>query len=287
MSTRESVARALQDLPSGVVRWASAPRESLPRRTTGVAVLDTLLGGGWTRGRMSVLRAAIPGAGGRTTLAVAAVAATTAEGRTAAWIDGDASLDPVSLAAAGADLSRILWVRGPLSMDATLAAAEEILAAGDFAVTVVQPPEGSGRTGAAAGWIRLARGVERARAVLLVLDRGGTAAAAGGVVVRVGTLRGRWAGRPGPGSLLLEAEAPVEADEGTTALHLPVAEALECGDSSPPCPGGDPVAAGNLPSPLSPTSRFAGPQGADKPAHSRTLRAGQARAPQAPLELSP
>ncbi len=238
MGTREGMARALQDLPSGMVRWASAPRESLPRRTTGVTVLDTLLGGGWPRGRMAVLRAAAPGAAGRTTLATAAVAATTAEGRTAAWIDGDASLDPASLAAAGADLSRILWVRGPLSLESTLAAAEEVLAAGDFAVTVVRPPEGSARGGATAGWVRLARGAERARVVLLVLDRGGTAAAAGGILVRVGTLQGRWAGLPGPGSLLVGAEVPVEADEGAADLRLSVAETLD-GGGPPPAPARD------------------------------------------------
>ena len=173
-------------------------------------------------------------------MAMAAVAATTAQGRTAAWIDGDASLDPASLAAAGADLSRVLWVRGPLSLDATLSAAEEVLGAGDFAVTVVRPPDRSTRTGsawpaagsngAAAGWIRLARGAERGRTVLLVLDRGGTAAAAGGVVVHLGTLRGRWAGMPGPGCLLVGAEVAVEADEGSTNLCLSVADALERGD---------------------------------------------------------
>ena len=233
MGTREAMAKALQDLPSGLVRWASAPRESLPRRTTGVTALDVLLGGGWPRGRMAVLRAAAPGAAGRTALATAAVAATTIEGRTAAWIDGDASLDPASLAAAGADLSRILWVRGPLSLESTLSAAEEVLAAGDFAVTVVRPPEGSARAGATAGWVRLARGAERARVVLLVLDRGGTAAAAGGVLLHVGTLRGRWAGSPGPGSLLVGADIPVQADEGATDLRLSVAEALDGGDPLP------------------------------------------------------
>jgi len=173
---------------------------------------------------MAVLRAAAPGAAGRTALAMATVAAATAEGRTAAWIDGDASLDPASLAAAGADLSRVLWVRGPLSIEATLAAAEEVLAAGDFAVTVVRPPEAA-RGGGASGWIRLARGAEKARAVLLVLDRGGAAAAAGGAVLRVGALRGRWAGRAGPGCLLVGAEVEVEADEGAADLRLPVPEA--------------------------------------------------------------
>ncbi|MBM4397682.1 MAG: hypothetical protein FJ087_18585, partial [Deltaproteobacteria bacterium] len=172
MGSREAIARALMDLPAGVVRWASAPAERLPRVSSGIATLDAALGGGWPKGRVATLQARFAtglATGGATAIAASSVADATARGLLAAWIDGDGSLDPASLAAAGADLERVLWVRGPLPADRVLSAAEEVLRAGGFDVLVLRLPRGPRRLDAAwarldAAWARVSRAAAAARA---------------------------------------------------------------------------------------------------------------------------
>lgn len=75
----------------------------------GVAELDKLLGGGFPRG--SLVELCGPACSGRTSLAYSLLAQATEQQEACAFIDVSDSLDPVSLAAAGVDLSRLLWVR--------------------------------------------------------------------------------------------------------------------------------------------------------------------------------
>ncbi|MEI6500782.1 MAG: hypothetical protein WCP21_07115, partial [Armatimonadota bacterium] len=220
MSGREAIARALMNLPAGIVRWASAPAEQLPRQSTGVDALDDLLDGGWPKGRVCVLADdaawAKTWSSGRTSLAVATAADATRTGYLVAWVDGDASLDPASLDAAGADLQRVLWVRGPMGVDRTLSATEEILRAGGFEVVIVRPPRGVLRS-QDPGWVRLSRAVERGRTTLLVLGGAGPSSAPGAVHVRLQDLHGTWANAP---ALLLGAGTDVATDAGETRVAL-------------------------------------------------------------------
>jgi hypothetical protein len=81
------------------------------RLSCGIAPIDNLIGGGIVRGRVSEI---IGNSGaGKTTLAAAFVASVTARGEIAAWIDASGSFDPASIAAAGVDLARMLWVATP------------------------------------------------------------------------------------------------------------------------------------------------------------------------------
>jgi hypothetical protein len=166
---------------------------------------------------------------------MATAAAATGQGFLAAWIDGDASLDPPSLAAAGADLQRVLWVRGPLSADRALSAAGEVLAAGGFEVVVVQPPAG-GRGGrepwrvdaakAMSPWVRLSRTAERSRSVVLVTGAPGAGDVPGAVRVRLPGLAPAWAGRPGTSALLLGGRAAVATEAGEVEVALASADCL-------------------------------------------------------------
>lgn len=81
----------------------------LPRVATGVPEVDTLLGGGVPVGAITEVVGS--SCSGRTSLALAFVAALTCAGQTTAWIDVADTLDPESAAAAGVDLNRQLWVR--------------------------------------------------------------------------------------------------------------------------------------------------------------------------------
>ena len=93
------------------LRAGAAPDEAsaLPRLATGIAALDALLGGGFPRGRVSEITG--PLSSGRTAIAHALLAAATRNGEIAAVVDAADAFDPESAAAAGVDLSRVLWAR--------------------------------------------------------------------------------------------------------------------------------------------------------------------------------
>lgn len=76
---------------------------------TGIAELDEVLGGGLPRG--SLVELCGQSSSGRTGLCLALLARATRSQQTCAFVDVSDALDPASLAAAGADLDRVLWVR--------------------------------------------------------------------------------------------------------------------------------------------------------------------------------
>lgn len=86
-----------------------APKLLRPVVATGIAVLDEHLEGGLPVAAISEL--AGPECSGRTSVALAFVAGLTQAPKVCAWVDVSDALDPVSAAAAGVDLARLLWVR--------------------------------------------------------------------------------------------------------------------------------------------------------------------------------
>jgi hypothetical protein len=76
---------------------------------TGVAAVDELLDGGLPIGAITEMTG--PESSGRTSLALSYMARVTQEGGVCAWIDACDALHVESAAAAGIDLSRLLWVR--------------------------------------------------------------------------------------------------------------------------------------------------------------------------------
>jgi hypothetical protein len=76
--------------------------------TSGIPTLDTLTGG-LPRGCLTEICGLA--SSGRTTVLLAALASATRRGEYCAVIDASDALDPESLAAAGVDLDRLLWVR--------------------------------------------------------------------------------------------------------------------------------------------------------------------------------
>lgn len=76
---------------------------------SGVTELDAVLGGGFPRG--SVVELCGPASSGRTSLAFSLLAQATGRQEACAFVDVSDSLDPLSLAAAGVELPRLLWIR--------------------------------------------------------------------------------------------------------------------------------------------------------------------------------
>jgi hypothetical protein len=169
-------------------------REAPARRPSGIAALDRLLGGGFPCGRLSEISG--PASSGRTSLAVALLAATTRAGESAALVDAADTFDPASAAAAGADLARTLWVRAPRPREA-LRAAEILVAAGGFALVVLDLPSG-GEALPAARWLRLARAATTGTACALVALAPGARAAgpSAELALELRPARPRFTGRP-------------------------------------------------------------------------------------------
>jgi recombination protein RecA len=85
------------------------PRVASPLEATGICEIDLLLCGGLPVGAISEIVG--PECSGRTSLALTFVAGMTQAGKVCAWVDVSDALHPESAAAAGIDLSRLLWVR--------------------------------------------------------------------------------------------------------------------------------------------------------------------------------
>jgi hypothetical protein len=90
---------------------ALTPRQKVirPVAPTGVATVDALLEGGLPIGAISEMVG--PECSGRTAVALSFVSCLTRAGSVCAWVDVADAFDPESAAEAGAELSRVLWVR--------------------------------------------------------------------------------------------------------------------------------------------------------------------------------
>ena len=190
-----------------------APR-ALPL-PTGVRPLDLALGGGLPRGQMSEVFG--PASSGRTGVAVSLFADVTARGGLGALVDPADRFDPASAQAAGVDLDRLLWVRGPgrseaNGLSASAAAAARLVEAGLFEIVLLDLAahhDGELRRLPAATWLRLQRSVAHTHCVFLVLAGHHVAHGPGGASVALVPRGGRFCGAAGPGRLLtgLAAEA--------------------------------------------------------------------------------
>lgn len=89
--------------------WSRDEREAR-LAPAGWPSVDGALGGGFPRGECSEI--AGPASSGRTSMLCALMAAAGARGEVMALVDTLDRFDPVSAAAMGVDLSRLLWVRG-------------------------------------------------------------------------------------------------------------------------------------------------------------------------------
>jgi hypothetical protein len=142
---------------------ASAPVRRLP---SAVTCVDALLDGGWPRGRVSEVLG--PLSSGKTSLVLTLLAAATRRGEVVACVDLADALHPQSIARAGADLQRVLWVRPPSVTDA-MRCTELLVHAGGFALVVLdlgaQPP----RRLPSHVWPRLMRAAEQSYTAVIVL----------------------------------------------------------------------------------------------------------------------
>lgn len=105
------------------------------------------------------------------------MSAATRRGELVAWVDADDSLDPRGLAAAGAVLEQVLWIR-PAGRDAhkqALQAADLVVSAGGFGLLVLDLVGASAARVPEATWVRFAHRLGPGRTALVVLASAGFA----------------------------------------------------------------------------------------------------------------
>jgi len=186
--------------------WAEAPIRAVP---SGIAALDRAFGGGWRRGEISELVG--PRSTGRTGTMLRALQAATGFGPVAI-VDVLDRFDPATAGAAGLDLTRVLWVRGPVctieltrpgrsplverAVSQSLRAFDLILRAGGFSLVVLDLADVPARALAGvppATWLRLARGLEGRDTAGLLLGTAPMGRSARGITVRL-TRSACWTG---------------------------------------------------------------------------------------------
>src|SRR5262245_36735979 len=189
-------------------------REDSAASATGIATLDACLRGGLPRGQLSEIVG--PTSSGRTTVVLQTIAASTRRGEIAALVDTFDRLDVASAAAAGIDLERLLWVRGPsislgtsvatslasasggqdAAVNRALKAVNLVLQAGGFGCVVLDladvPPVALRRI-AFTTWLRVQRIIDGSDAACVLIAPHPLARSAGGLTLSLAG-RVRWTG---------------------------------------------------------------------------------------------
>jgi hypothetical protein len=163
---------------------------------TGVATLDAALGGGLRRGHVSEITGAR--SSGRTSLVCRLFAEATARGELVALIDTHDRFDPAMAAAAGIDLTRLLWIRDRGDAPRALKAMNLVLQAGGFGIVAfdladARVPEL--RRFPHTTWMRLARIIEGGQTVALLVAREHLSRSPGGVTLALDPADARSVGR--------------------------------------------------------------------------------------------
>jgi hypothetical protein len=181
--------------------------------STGHAELDVRLFGGLPRGELS--EAVGPASSGRTGLGLATAARVTGTGGLVAWVDPMDRLDPLSAAAAGVHLDRLLWLRGgagvPRSLPDAVRAVATLVQSGLFDLVVLDlagSPTADLQRLPGATWVRLQRALEEKDAALLLLAERHVAKGPRGVLLAFEPAAARFEGQ-GAGRLLVSLRAAV------------------------------------------------------------------------------
>jgi hypothetical protein len=162
--------------------------------SSGIVAMDALTGG-LPRGCLTEICG--PASSGRTTLLLAALAAATRRGECCAVVDACDALDPQSAAAAGVELSRLLWVRcgensPEKSLEQLLRATDLLLESGGFGMIALDlgdlPPQAARRIPLTT-WFRYRRAVEHTSTVLLAIERQSIAGSCSSLLIKLGSQR--------------------------------------------------------------------------------------------------
>jgi hypothetical protein len=181
------------------VRFQHTP-ELIP---TGITEVDALLEGGLPLGSLAEIVG--PTCSGRSTLVSSILAGATRHGAACAYVDVADAFDPLSAAAIGIHLGRLLWVRAGrteksdkqvwASLDRALRATDLLLNAGGFRVIVLDMGDVRDeqvRRVPLASWYRYRLQAEKSQALFLLLAQTPCANSCASVVLHCREANERW-----------------------------------------------------------------------------------------------
>jgi hypothetical protein len=155
--------------------------ESVP---TGIAQLDALTTG-LPRGAISEFYG--PPSSGRTSAMLSVLAEATSQDEVCALVDGNDAFDPPSAAAAGVELSQLLWVRCR-KLEQVLKATDLLLQGGGFGRVIMDLgdlPLPHVRSIPLASWFRFQRTIEKTPTALVVISSESIVKSAAAFVLRM------------------------------------------------------------------------------------------------------
>jgi len=178
------------------------PRPAQVFAPTGVPELDALTGG-LPRGAITDLFG--PASSGRTSLLLSILAAATERQEVCALVDANDTFEPVSAAAAGVDLERLLWVRCAGNPGHALKAVDLLIHGGGFGVVAMDlgdtPPRIT-RSIQLASWFRLRRAIEKTPTALVALEREPSVHSCATLALEMKREGAAWSGAPDCSELL-------------------------------------------------------------------------------------
>ncbi len=197
-----SVPKLAQVMPASRLEVRPAPEMA----STGIPALDALTGG-WPRGCLSEICGSA--SSGRTSILLAALAASTRHNEVCALVDAGDSLHPASAKAAGVEMAKLLWVRcGKVDLtqrrgwearlEQVLKVTDLLLQSNGFGMIVLDLgdiPAHSARRIPLASWFRFRRVVEHTPTVLLVVEQQPIAGSCSSMLIKVSGLRSQVAGK--------------------------------------------------------------------------------------------
>jgi hypothetical protein len=142
-----------------------------------------------------------PSSSGGSSLLLALIARTTTSGGQVAVVDAGDAFDPCSAAAAGIDLSRLLWVKCRSRLRVAWTVADLLVRCPGFALIALDlgdAPLVNGDLGARSVFRRLQLAAEQGAAALVVRAPRPLAGSAAALVVSVRRLGAGWMGSPRP-----------------------------------------------------------------------------------------
>jgi hypothetical protein len=157
----------LQKQFESVLQWHPRPAPELVR--TGIPEIDAVTGG---LPRGSLIEIFGPASSGRTSLLASILAAATERQEICALVDAEDTFDPISAAAAGVRLERLLWIRCGHNAEHALKSADLLIQGGGFGLVAMDfgdTPLQTARRISLTSWFRLRRAVENTPTVLVTV----------------------------------------------------------------------------------------------------------------------
>jgi recombination protein RecA len=139
-----------------------------------------------------------PASSGRLTLVACILAAATERQEVCALVDAEDSFEPLSAAAAGVRLERLLWVRCSRNAEHALKAADLLIQGGGFGLVVMDlgdTPPAIARRISLTSWFRLRRAVENTPTVLITVAQQSNAKTCASLMLECSRERVSWVGR--------------------------------------------------------------------------------------------